>query len=447
MPTALLTNLNVECHKREGFMRRFHRVLSWIALASLAASCGDPLAVTGGNGTSPNEEAQDRGAELAAAVNDFSLRLVGQLENRRCRCDGNVAVAPLGVWTGLSMMAAGARGATSDEMLAGLGFVDTRADVAESAAALRQALSGIDGPEVVLRRADRLWAQEGVEVVPRLTADMARGFGATLGRADFRFDPDGARETINAWVRDTTGGALKELLPTGAVYAATNLVAADALSLSAAWQEPFDPAATFEAPFHGSAGTRMVRTMRHVAAYRYLVTDDEEVVEMPLAGGRLVVDLIAKRRAAYDEPSVPAAAMSGLAATARTIALQLPAFSVNAAIPLAGELAQVGFKGVFAPGADFSGMLAGAAVSLGGVEHQVHLRLDERGISADSATGVVASAPIASPEPLEVHFDRPFDYVVRDTVTSVFLLMGRVADPLSDAVLQPSAVEAGMRSI
>jgi serpin B len=66
------------------------------------------------------------------------------------------------------------------------------------------------------------------------------------------------------------------------------------------------------------------------------------------------------------------------------------------------------------------------------VFHKTFLSLDENGTEAAAATileGRFLGIPRPKPEPIEVHFDRPFIFAIQHAPSRACLFLGRVADP------------------
>lgn len=85
----------------------------------------------------------------------------------------------------------------------------------------------------------------------------------------------------------------------------------------------------------------------------------------------------------------------------------------------------------FEPDADFSRLTRAASLSIGLVQHQAFVAVDEEGTEAAEATAVVfagASAPPPLPE-VDVVIDRPFLFSIYDEPTGLVLFVGRVMDP------------------
>ena len=76
-------------------------------------------------------------------------------------------------------------------------------------------------------------------------------------------------------------------------------------------------------------------------------------------------------------------------------------------------------------GADFSGMDGTRSLFIDDVYHKAFISVDEAGTEAAAATAVVMAR--ALPETLSI--DRPFVYLIRDTVTGSVLFLGEVLDP------------------
>jgi serpin B len=111
--------------------------------------------------------------------------------------------------------------------------------------------------------------------------------------------------------------------------------------------------------------------------------------------------------------------------------LQMPRWDIETSAQLADLLAELGMPTAFSDAADFSGISRDTALAISAVVHQANITVDENGTEAAAATAVVVGATSA-PEPtdvVELHIDRPFVFVLRDTSTGAVTFLGRVADP------------------
>ena len=90
----------------------------------------------------------------------------------------------------------------------------------------------------------------------------------------------------------------------------------------------------------------------------------------------------------------------------------------------------MGMAEAFGAQADFSGMTTWEKLFISDVVHQANITVDEKGTEAAAATAVVMAGTAAPVDPpVQLTFDRPFTFWLRDTATGAIVFMGRVADP------------------
>lgn len=407
---------------------------SLLLLATLP-SCGRALIdLNSDRSDAPTRAAPSPDALAGAAVaNRFALNLLTALDRRAGSAANNAAFAPTSLEAALSMVAKGAAGTTRDGMLEAMGFGGTAADPLAASAAVLRSLAFTGSPTTKLAAADRVWAQTGLKIVPEYARALDASFAVAIGDVDFHGDPEAARGAINAWAAERTDGLVKELFPAGAINELSRLVTADALLIDAVWKNPFDPKLSAPRPFAVPGGTVQVTTMRQVGAFPFAADARTRVVELPLAGDRLALDVFVPvdGTASLAAPDIQAAlaALVGAGAKPQPVAVELPAFSTATALRLDAELQRLGMGEAFTDRADFSNMVQGMPLSLGGVMQQVAVQVNERGTRAGIASGAVVEHRLALQNAVEFRADRPFVYIVRDRDTGAFLIVGRVADP------------------
>nr|CAB3465550.1 unnamed protein product [Digitaria exilis] len=136
-----------------------------------------------------------RGA-AGSGLMSFALRLAKHLAEEDGGVHKNLVFSPVSIHVALSLVAAGARGTTLDELLALLG------------AASRDEL------------------------------------------AEFARAPEKAVETINSWVSKVTRDLITSILPPGSVNSDTALVITNAIYFKGRWSMPFDTKDTETRQFH-----------------------------------------------------------------------------------------------------------------------------------------------------------------------------------------------------
>jgi serpin B len=156
-------------------------------------------------------------------------------------------------------------------------------------------------------------------------------------------------------------------------------------------------------------------------------------VELPYKGDHLAMLFLlpdGERPADLDAVVTGSALRDITAALApKHVQLALPKFTFSAHEKLIPALQTLGIHQAFIDErADFHGM-ADEDLVIGAVEHEVFIRVDEKGTEAAAATGVAARATSAPVAQETVTFDRPFAFVLRDRPTGAVLVAGRVIDP------------------
>lgn len=110
---------------------------------------------------------------------------------------------------------------------------------------LTEAKSGYE-----LTTANRMYAQQGMSVVPEFLDVLDKHYRSTVHSVDFKTEADRAMKEINDWVADTTKQRIKNLLSPGVLTAGTRLVLVNAIYFKGAWEHQFKESNTKKAAFY-----------------------------------------------------------------------------------------------------------------------------------------------------------------------------------------------------
>jgi serpin B len=404
------------------------------------AACGTPTGreVRGDAATAtPDARTIDGGV---AAVNTFAI----DLEHAVAERGGNVAIAPYPVARTLAMARLGARTDTRaafDSVL--------HADLSEDLDASFTAIDGLlverEGNrrsatrkgEIELDLPSALWAQEEIRFTPAFLNDLARFYGTGVRVVDFRSDPSEARHGINRWATAETRGAVDLLVPRGEVSDFTRLIPASAATMHAPWAARFDPEATSASTFALLDGRRVdsaAMTVRDTGTIRSSRGEGWQAVELPYLGGELAMLLVVPDAGRFDMIA------SGFSRdqltevidtlTPSPIELRIPRFQFASVTTLDDPLSALGLGDAFSTvRADFSGLTNEESLTISDVVHGTYVAADEEGSDGDAVTVVPPAATFEPTAAVAVDVDRPFLFVVRDTLTGLILQMGRVLEP------------------
>lgn len=370
---------------------------------------------------------------LTQTSNAFAFDLFAKLRPR----EGNLLVGPAGLCTGLSIVYAGARGETAeqigkvlhiglnpDRFVSGMGLL---------ARGWRQEASD-EGGELRMRLA--VWLQSGFPLRPAFQSTLDSGFKAESRSLDFKTAPDQALRTINEWVAAASRGKVQGLLGPETLDAQTRLVLTNVTFFHGVWDEPFLSEFTADRPFSLDGGRRIeVPTMTQVDHFAYASRDGVQILELRYRG--LAQSMIVLLPARPDglaalESALTAERLADWLSSLRQeqVAVSLPRFHLSTRLELGPLLEELGMPLAFGSRADFSGMAGEpGALSISAVVHQSDLAVDEQGTVAASATATAFKTEESSNRPMVFRADHPFLFLVRDNRTGTILFLGRVADP------------------
>lgn len=357
----------------------------------------------------------------------------------------NTVISPASIAIALGMARAGARGVTADEMdavMRGVGAPENAAWLN----ALDQALASRTGNftddsgeahDLTLRIANAPFSQQGMPLEEAYLTALAEAYGAGVRLVDYIGDAEGSRRLINAWVDEETEHRIEELLPEDSVDALTRLILVNAIYLKAPWRVPFSEEATADGAFTRADGTTVQVPMMAAAHHMgYAAGPGWQAIDLPYVGDKLSMLLVlpddpAGFTATLD-PSQLDAIVAGLEST--RVELRMPKFGIETQAELKPLLSALGMPTAFDDSnADFSGITTAARLHISAVIHQANIDVDEAGTEAAAATAVIGGVTGGPPpETIELRFDRPFLFALRDIETGAVLFLGAVGDPSAD---------------
>jgi serine protease inhibitor len=344
----------------------------------------------------------------------------------------NLVCSPYSVAVALGMTVQGARGATVTQILDVLHSADPRA-LAEALNAIDAALAERAGGQIQLASANSLWGQRGLRWEQPFLDVLARDFGTGIRVVNYR-ETAVARTAINTWVSQQTQDRIPELVPSGALSAATRLTLVNALYFKAPWQKPFTPAKTQEAPFHRLDGSTVTaQLMDGLTGTRFASGPGWVAADLPYAGGELAMVVVVPEtgRFAEVERSLTgewlAALLTGLRPS--SVRVRLPRWTIRTQFDLTRTLAGMGMPIAFTGDADFGAITAEEPLRISAVLHEGFIAVDEAGTEAAAATAVMMRTLSAVAEPRSVVADRPFHYLIYDVPTGTPLFVGHLLDP------------------
>lgn len=367
---------------------------------------------------------------LAAAanppgLNEFAVTTYKQLAPET----GNLIFSPFSISTALSMVRAGARGATATE-------IDRVLHQGSPASLIDQLTksANTNGNELLI--ANALWLQSGFPVLADFKNTLLAEYKAPPEQVDFRRAGEQARSRINAWTDQHTKGKIRDLFAPGTLGADTRLVLTSAIYFDGKWESAFQTSKTRSEPFHTTpAATVQTDFMHQTAQFGYNETPTAQVLEMKYAGTPLVFDIILPKNgtslATIEKSLTAEELMNWTSKLDRTkVDVAIPKFRAESSFSLRDTLSRMGMADAFNASADFSGIDGRRDLALSDVVHKAFVAVSEQGTVAAAATGTGIAMVAMRQQAVPVfRADHPFAFFIRDTQSGAILFAGRLVSP------------------
>lgn len=347
----------------------------------------------------------------------------------------NVFISPLSVWLALGMLYNGASGTTADGMAQALHASGVSTDTLNNTNAGLMGLLQQADPKVQVNIANSVWMRTGFDrQVNKEFLDVNRNFyGAAIQSLDF--GSVDAAPMINEWVKGKTGGRIMEIV-SPPIGSDTMMYLINAVYFKAPWKNTFNPKWTESGSFTLADGTKVETDFMEIyegLSKNGYADKDVSIVRLPYASGRLeMVAVMPKKQTLItfiQKLDLEALNVYIKQCTDTKVALSFPKFKVEYGTDLNDVLIHMGMKDAFGE-ADFSAMskTVGKQLSLSDVKHKSFIEVNEQGTEAGAVTSIAVDC--AAPDAIvNLFFDRPFIYLIRDTVTGTILFIGAMENP------------------
>lgn len=337
-----------------------------------------------------------------------------------------VFISPLSASIALSMTAAGAEGATQEEMLRTLGFEGLSVkDLNACNRGIIDLLSS-DPEGVELNVANSLWVSDRFTLKSLYIRTAGSEYSARVSNLDFS-DP-ASPSVINRWCAENTAGRIDKMIEN--IDPATQMYLLNALYFKGMWTTPFDAANTRKDIFHGNRRDSEVEFMHRTASFPYYIGPEGALLELPYGEGSFVMDIFLPAEGVSAEEF--ASGLDGEALSTLTGLLQsdrikvtLPKFKAEYETSLNATLQRLGMRDAFTPSADFSGM-SKEPLMISEVKQKTFIEVNEEGSEAAAITSVGMMRTSLGPEPFSFTVDRPFVFLIRERTSGTLLFMGIV---------------------
>ena len=339
-------------------------------------------------------------------------------------------VSPLSILNALAMTANGAREETLKEMEAVLAGADMTLD--DLNAYLHTYLNALPSSQnASFAFANSIWFRDtaGFTVERDFLQKNVNYYNAGVYKAPF--DGTTVRD-INQWVDTNTHGMIPKILDSLSDEDMMMLI--NALVFEAKWASPFPDHVIQEELFTCLDGTQIPVFQMYGTEHCFLSDDTCTGFMKDYKEGYRFVALLPNEGVDLDSfiASLSAEKLNGLLTKQQGIKtyIKLPKFSYDFSQSLNDALKALGMERAFGA-AQFEGISRDLPLVIAGVVHVTHIDVDNEGTRAAAVTAVtMAATAMPGPEETrEVWLDRPFVYMIIDSVNNLPIFIGSVTEP------------------
>ena len=304
------------------------------------------------------------------------------------------------------------------------------------------------------------WMDKSLNVTESYRDLMMKVFGAGISQTDF--SDSKSTDKINKWISDLTNNKITKLVDS--LSPSTKLFLANAVYFKEKWLEPFEDTDVLsgkkvEGEFETDTGKISVPMMfRTSSIIRYGEIKHKgiefDVVAVPYENENFEMQFIIPKQIrdfyicedlmmqevmrdrqvgnVNDGFNLFSAPKFGSSNFIDEVNLKIPKFKVNSKFDAANALKMMGVNKAFGSGAELDKFVSGGPIALGKVISEAFVEVTKNGTEATAATGVELVLLSASPGSVKnIIINKPFIFIVQDTLNNIPLLAGRIKNPKS----------------
>ncbi|XP_058069317.1 serpin-ZXA-like isoform X2 [Magnolia sinica] len=376
---------------------------------------------------------------------DFCLQIAKHVGLKEIEKGLNFGFSPLSVHVVLSMIATGSKGHTLEQMLQFL-----KSESIEELNSLSSRLvhlisadgAGIGGPH--LSFTNGIWVEQSFPLKPAFRDIVNSIYKAEARAIDFRMQADKVAHQVNSWIKSSTNGLIKELLPSGSLDRSTMLVLANAIYFKGAWSTMFDGSKTQDRDFFLLDGSisRAAFMASNKKKHFLHSFDGFKVLKLPYQHGntdrRFSMYFILPHKR-YGLPNLIKNFDLNSGFLGHHLKLweveagrvQLPRFKISFGLEASGIIKELGLYSPFSKQGGLTEMVDYQELFVSKIFHKSFVGVNEEGTEAAAATAALVAYNCSSSRLHQMDFvaDHPFMFMIKEEVSGVVLFIGNVLNP------------------
>ncbi len=360
--------------------------------------------------------------------------------NAQMPTDKNYMFSPMSIKMALALAANGASGETQNEILNTLGL----SSLDEFNSVSKDLISRYSQTDILsLNIANSIWMNKGK--TSQNFSDSFKNLATEYYNADVKtINNSNAVKEINSWVSDKTNGKIPTIIQNADDFWAMLI---NAIYFKGAWQDEFSVNATKPDQFNNADGTKItIDFMNMTRWFQYAKTNSVQILELPYKNraDKISEDGEYLGTDRYDDLDVSmylimpegdinveqelSAAINDESFKSTYIRMSMPKFKIEYSTDLNEIFMNMGITTAFDDkSADFTKMFDKGNMWFTKTIHKTFINVDEKGTEAAAVTAIGMAGSALPPEPIELKFNKPFYFAIRDNTSGETLFMGRFA--------------------
>ncbi|KAL3104871.1 hypothetical protein niasHT_026366 [Heterodera trifolii] len=319
--------------------------------------------------------------QILEAQADFALNLLREVSTD----DRSCIVSPFSVAVSLSMVYAGAKEKTGEEIGKLLAKGAPESEVHNYfGALLKSVTNGQKNSSNTLETVNKVYMKKGFSVKSAFKGQIEQNYGGQLETVDFE-NSEGTAKRINNFVKEATHQKIRDLITPNALDKETRLVLINALYFKGTWAVTFKSQLTVEAKFHvDEKTTKQLEMMQLKAFLIYSENTQLQLLGMPYKGEKEFMFVLlpkerfglAKLLAQLDGQKLMELIKNWYKCTVK---VELPKFTLEATHKLNKTLTKMGMATAFTDSANFGGISAEEPLLISEVVQKAFIEVNEEG--------------------------------------------------------------------
>lgn len=373
---------------------------------------------------------------IAESNNAFALELYNKLKSP----NNNLFISPLSIFTAITMVYAGARGATEEEIKNTLHLMIQQRRLPLEIKNLVDNLLNVENTEINI--ANSVWTDNEYELLETYTYIIEENYDGELYKEDFGKVQETC-DKINSWVNEKTKEKISDILSPSTLEMGIKLILINAIYFNGTWEKTFKEDNTNEAPFYLLSGKiAPVPLMFQQESFSYFETETFQVLKLDYEGGvvfgipknyEMLIYLPKEREGLENmekDLTIKDIKSHLEQLESREVKVYIPKLKIETTYELAEYMKQLGMQNSFTAEADFTG-IAKISPIISEIIHKAFVDINEEGTEAAAAT-MITMAPKGMPVHREIPIfkaDHPFLFLIQESETKTIMFLGRVLQP------------------